>query len=190
VKSKLLINYFGENKPCEDFGRRSLRGGLVSIGATIFNAFVQMASVVVLARLLSPEDYGLVSMVGAIIGIAPLLMDLGTRDAVIQQRCISPEEISALFWITLALGCGFAAAGAIGVGKVVAVVGPQTVGALAAVATGFALRDTVFASVPTVTRATLLIISYSAAYAVIVVGLFRVRTPLRVGRSLPRAYVA
>jgi PST family polysaccharide transporter len=112
VKSKPLTNYFGENKPREDFGRHSLRGGLVSIGARIANAFVQMASVVVLARLLSPEDYGLVSMVGAIIGIAPLLMDLGTRDAVIQHRCITPEEISALFWITVALGCGFAVAGA------------------------------------------------------------------------------
>jgi PST family polysaccharide transporter len=107
-----LTNYFGENKPREDFGRRSLRGGMISIGARIANAVVQMASVVVLARLLSPEDYGLVSMVGAIVGVAPLLIDLGTRDAVIQHRCITPGEVSALFWITVALGCGFAAAGA------------------------------------------------------------------------------
>jgi polysaccharide transporter, PST family len=107
-----MREYFGDNKPREDFGRRSLRGGMVSIGARVINALVQIASVVVLARLLSPEDYGLVSMVGAIIGIAPLLIDLGTRDAVIQQRHITPEEISALFWITVALGCGFAALGA------------------------------------------------------------------------------
>jgi PST family polysaccharide transporter len=104
-----VTDYFGENKPQEDFGRRSLRGGMVSIGARAINALVQIASVVVLARLLSPEDYGLVSMVGAIIGIAPLLIDLGTRDAVIQQHHITRQEISALFWITVALGCGFAA---------------------------------------------------------------------------------
>jgi polysaccharide transporter, PST family len=103
-----MSDYFGENKPREDFGRRSLRGGMVSIGARVINALVQIASVVVLARLLSPEDYGLVSMVGAIIGIAPLLIDLGTRDAVIQHRHINPQEISALFWLTFALGCGFA----------------------------------------------------------------------------------
>src|SRR5438132_5400345 len=105
---KPVTNYFGENKPREDFGRRSLRGGMVSIGARIVNAMVQIGSVVVLARLLSPEDYGLVGMVSAIVGIAPLLIDLGTRDAVIQQRHITPQEISALFWITVALGVGFA----------------------------------------------------------------------------------
>jgi PST family polysaccharide transporter len=104
-----VIDYFGENKPREDFGRRSLRGGMVSIGARAINALVQIASVIVLARLLSPEDYGLVSMVGAIIGIAPLLIDLGTRDAVIQQHHITRQEISTLFWITVALGCVFAA---------------------------------------------------------------------------------
>jgi PST family polysaccharide transporter len=104
-----VTDYFGENKPREDFGRRSLRGGMVSIGARVINALVQIVSMVVLARLLSPEDYGLVSMVGAIIGIAPLLIDLGTRDAVIQQRHITSGEISTLFWITFALGCGFAA---------------------------------------------------------------------------------
>jgi PST family polysaccharide transporter len=104
-----VTNYFGENKPHENFGRRSLRGGMVSIGARIINALVQIGSVVVLARLLSPEDYGLVGMVSAIVGIAPLLVDLGTRDAVIQQRHITPQEISALFWITVSLGFGFAA---------------------------------------------------------------------------------
>jgi PST family polysaccharide transporter len=102
-----MTNYFGENKPREDFGRRSLRGGMVSIGARIINALVQVGSVVVLARLLTPADYGLVGMVSAIVGIAPLLIDLGTRDAVIQQRHITPQEISALFWITFFLGCVF-----------------------------------------------------------------------------------
>ena len=83
------MDYFGENRPKGDFGRRSLRGGIISVGSRILNALVQVASVIVLARLLSPEDYGLVSMVGAILGIAPLLIDLGTRDAVIQQRHIT-----------------------------------------------------------------------------------------------------
>jgi polysaccharide transporter, PST family len=100
------MKYFGENRPHEDFGRRSLRGGIVSIGSRIINAVIQVASVVVLARLLSPTDYGLVGMVSAILGIAPLLIDLGTRDAVVQQRHITAAEVSTLFWITFALGCG------------------------------------------------------------------------------------
>jgi PST family polysaccharide transporter len=103
-----MRNYFGENKPSEDFSGRSLRGGVISLAARAVNALVQVASVIVLARLLSPEDYGLVGMVSAIIGIVPLLIDLGTRDAVIQQPHITQGEISTLFWMTFALGCVFA----------------------------------------------------------------------------------
>jgi PST family polysaccharide transporter len=101
--------YFAENKLGEDIARRSLHGGVVSIGARVVNALVQIGSVVLLARLLSPEDYGLVGMAYAVVGIVPLLLDLGTRDAVVQQPCITPGEISALFWINFALGCAFAA---------------------------------------------------------------------------------
>jgi polysaccharide transporter, PST family len=105
---KGMSGYFGENRTDEDLGRRSLRGGVISLASRAINAVVQVASVIVLARLLSPEDYGLVSMVSAIIGIAPLLIDLGTRDAVIQQPHIRSGEISTLFWMTFALGCLFA----------------------------------------------------------------------------------
>jgi polysaccharide transporter, PST family len=104
-----MTNYFAENKPSEDFAGRSLRGGVVSIGARVINALVQVGSVVFLARLLSPEDYGLVAMASAIVGIVPLLLDLGTRDAVVQQPHITPGEISALFWIIIGVGCGSAA---------------------------------------------------------------------------------
>src|ERR1700730_4026856 len=105
------MEYFGENGRQKDFGRRSLRGGAITVGSRIVSALVQVASVVVLARLLTPEDYGLVGMVSAILGIAPLLIDLGTRNAVIQQSHITQREVSALFWMTLLIGCGFAAAG-------------------------------------------------------------------------------
>ena len=80
----------------------------MSLAARAANAFVQIGSVLFLARLLAPEDYGLVAMVTAITGFATVLVDLGTRDAIVQRTRITEGEISALFWITLAIGCGFA----------------------------------------------------------------------------------
>ncbi len=103
-----LNAYFDDHKREEGHGRRSLRGGAISIVARAINAVVQVGSVLFLARLLSPEDYGLVSMVTALTGFAPVFVDLGTRDAVIQRVRISQGEVSALFWITLAVGGGFA----------------------------------------------------------------------------------
>ena len=103
-----LSNFFAENQAQKGHGRQSLRGGAVSLIARAINGVVQVGSILCLARLLSPEDYGLVSMVTAIVGFAPLLIDLGSRDAVVQRTRISESEVSALFWITV--GIGFSAA--------------------------------------------------------------------------------
>jgi PST family polysaccharide transporter len=99
-----VSNYFAENRQAPDHARKSLRGGAISISARGFNAVVQIGSVLFLARLLTPEDYGLVSMVAALTGFAPLLVDLGTRDAMVQRPQITEGEASALFWISTGIG--------------------------------------------------------------------------------------
>jgi polysaccharide transporter, PST family len=100
--------YFNDNKVEAGHGRRSLHSGAVSMAAKAINAVISIGSVLFLARLLSPEDYGLVSMVTAVTGFAPVLVDLGTHDAVVQRPRISEGEVSALFWITMAVGTGAA----------------------------------------------------------------------------------
>lgn len=100
--------YFGENKAEPGHGKRSFHGAVIATVARLINGLIQIGSVLFLARLLTPHDYGLVSMVSALTGFAPLLVDLGTRDAVTQRSHISEGEISALFWITMGVGCGMA----------------------------------------------------------------------------------
>ncbi len=100
--------HFGDNKLAADHGRKSLHSGAVVIAARACIAVIQVGAILLLARLLSPEDYGLVSMVTVITGFAPLLVSLGTPDAVVQRSSITEEEVSSLFWISLALGCGCA----------------------------------------------------------------------------------
>lgn len=100
-------DYFGDNAPGQDLGRRSLRAGALSMVARVVNALVQIGAILFLARLLAPEDYGLVGMVTALTGFATIFVDLGTRDAVVQRVRITEGEVSALFWIVLAVGGGF-----------------------------------------------------------------------------------
>ena len=45
-------------------------------------------------------------MVLAVVGFAPMLIDLGTTEASIQKTCITPDEISTLFWLNVAIGIG------------------------------------------------------------------------------------
>jgi PST family polysaccharide transporter len=101
--------YFDDNSIEPDHGRRSLRFGAVVVSARALVTFIQVLTVLVLARLLSPEDYGLATMVTAITVFAPMLVSLGTPDAVVQRAHITEKEISALFWISVAVGCGAAA---------------------------------------------------------------------------------
>ena len=97
-------SYFEENKPYAGLGRASLRSGVTFVVVRGINIFVQLASTIILARLLGPHDFGLVAMVVALIGFAPALIDLGTSDAASQKKRISRVEISTLFWLNVAMG--------------------------------------------------------------------------------------
>jgi PST family polysaccharide transporter len=85
---------------------RAARGTGIVLATQFGRAVLQFASVVVLARLLTPEEFGLVAMVTAIIGIADLLRDFGLSSAAIQSKTLSTDERTNLFWVNLALGAG------------------------------------------------------------------------------------
>jgi PST family polysaccharide transporter len=103
-----VIDFFEDAQARAGHQQAALRGGLSSVVSRAFSAMVQVCSVVVLARLLTPEDYGLVAMVLAITSVTPMIVDLGTREAVGQQARITQGEVSALFWITITAGLLFA----------------------------------------------------------------------------------
>lgn len=65
---------------------------------------VQVASVTVLARMISPDDYGLYTMVFAVLGVATVLGDFGLSMAAVQAQDISQGQRSNLFWTNVALG--------------------------------------------------------------------------------------
>ncbi len=90
-----------------EFTKKSLHSGAISILAQATNTAVQVGTTICLARLLVPEDFGLVAMVSALTGFANVLMDLGTRDAAVQRPQITQEELSTLFWLTTGLGTLF-----------------------------------------------------------------------------------
>ena len=97
--------YFGENKAYAGLGRASVRGGVILVAGRGVNVLVQLASTILLARLLSPHEFGLVAMVTALVLFAPILVDLGTTDASTQKANITHVEISTLFWLNVTIGC-------------------------------------------------------------------------------------
>ncbi len=57
----------------------------------------------VLARLVSPEDYGLIAIVGVVLGIANLFSDMGVNQAYIHKSEVDESLRSGLFWFTCSL---------------------------------------------------------------------------------------
>jgi len=106
LSAKRGAEYFAENKAYAGLGRASLHSGMIFIAARGANIFVQLASTIVLARILSPHDFGLVAMVLALVGFAPMLIDFGTAEASTQKTRITQAEISTLFWLNVAISLG------------------------------------------------------------------------------------
>ena len=87
----------------DDLRRRSVRGGTVTLAAQAARFALTLGSTAVLARLLRPEDFGLLGMVMAVTGFVALFKDLGLSMATVQRDEISHEQVSTLFWINVAL---------------------------------------------------------------------------------------
>lgn len=78
-----------------------MRGGATTMGAEAGKFLLTTGSTVVLARLIAPEDFGLISMVVSITNLVKLFKDLGLSQATIQKAEINHAQISTLFWINV-----------------------------------------------------------------------------------------
>lgn len=85
-------------------GEAAARGTAITMAVQVGQTIIQFVSVIVLARLLTPTDFGLVGMVTAVIGVAYILQDFGLSMAAIQAKTITLAEQTNLFWANFALG--------------------------------------------------------------------------------------
>ena len=88
----------------EDLKERTIRGALARLCAQAANFFLRLGSLMILARLLGPKDFGLVGMVTAFTGVLTLFRDFGLSSAAIQRTIVTDDQISTLFWINTLVG--------------------------------------------------------------------------------------
>lgn len=87
-----------------DMGRRAMNSGLVSVGGQLIRVVLQLGSTAIMARLLSPEDFGLAAMALTVTFLLATFYELGLTTATIQSATINQEKISTLFWINTIAG--------------------------------------------------------------------------------------
>ena len=67
------------------------------------NMALQMATTIILARLLMPADFGILAMATMVTGLALIFQDLGLGQALVQRKAIRREHTSSAFWGTLVM---------------------------------------------------------------------------------------
>ena len=87
---------------------KSVQGGAVTLVAQGLKFVLTTGSTMVLARLLTPEDFGLQGMVLAMTGFIALFGDIGLSMATVQRDVITHEQTSTLFWVNAVLGATLA----------------------------------------------------------------------------------
>ncbi len=80
------------------------RGATLLISSQLIKLALQLGSTAILARLLMPADFGLISLVTPLVAFFTVFRDVGLSSATITMPDISHAEVSSLFWINTAIG--------------------------------------------------------------------------------------
>jgi len=89
------------NNLLPDLKRRTISGGVVTMSAQAAKFALNLVSTVILARLLTPRDFGLVAMVTAVTGFLAMFRHAGLATPTVQREHLTHAQVSNLFWINL-----------------------------------------------------------------------------------------
>jgi polysaccharide transporter, PST family len=88
----------------QGLGKSAMRGGAITFSGHIGRLVIHITGAVVMARLLTPADFGLIAMAGAVTAFIGLFTDMGLSTATIQRTNVSQELVSTLFWVNVGTG--------------------------------------------------------------------------------------
>lgn len=92
--------------PVDQVGDHARRGAVWSGLQIVVRNAISVGSTAILARLLSPGDYGLTAMVATLTALLLVFSDMGLSWATIQRAWLTRAQVTTLFWINAAAGAG------------------------------------------------------------------------------------
>lgn len=101
---KVTVIQFWEDYNLNNISKSFIGGMKWTSLSTIINSVVQLIQYVILARLLSPDDFGLMSMLTVVIVFSQVFADLGVSSAIIYYQDLTRDQLSSLYWINIIMG--------------------------------------------------------------------------------------
>jgi O-antigen/teichoic acid export membrane protein len=96
--------FAGTESVLENLRTKSIHGVFFTTAGSGIDFLLRLTSTAILARLVIPEHWGLIGMVTAFTAIAEQIKDLGLSTVTVQNREITHEQVSNLFWINVFVG--------------------------------------------------------------------------------------
>jgi PST family polysaccharide transporter len=88
----------------ENLRKQTLSGLGWSAASQMLGQALQFVITAILARLLSPREYGFIGMVVVFIGFAANFSDLSLGASIIQKRDVSERDLNSVFWLNVLVG--------------------------------------------------------------------------------------
>lgn len=82
---------------------RAIKGTAWTLTERVSVQAIQFVIGIILARILAPEDYGMVAMLAVFLAIAQILMDSGFGNALIRKKERTSEDLSTVFHFNMAV---------------------------------------------------------------------------------------
>src|SRR5687768_12830163 len=82
-----------------DLGSRTARGGVLIAASQGIKFCIGLGGTVILARLLTPVDFGLIGMVAIVFNFVSMFQYLGLSTATIKWSDLNHQQVSTLFWL-------------------------------------------------------------------------------------------
>src|SRR5437660_1079844 len=83
--------------------RRAVRGGACVLAARLVAQVLQWTVTLWVARLLLPDDYGMMTTGTLFLGLADLLVDAGVGQALVQKKAVARADLAQGFTLSLLL---------------------------------------------------------------------------------------
>jgi PST family polysaccharide transporter len=83
--------------------QKIVKGGFYLAMVNIFSQFLSIAVNIILARILMPDDFGLIALSATYIGLITIFTNIGFGSSIIHNQESSTKQISTIYWINFLL---------------------------------------------------------------------------------------
>lgn len=84
--------------------QKAVKGVKWTTLSTIVGGVLQLAQLFILARLLSPSEFGVIAIIMVIVGFSQIFMDMGISNGIIHKQDVTNNQLSTLYWLNVLSG--------------------------------------------------------------------------------------